>query len=283
MWMNLVYKIYLSTLIALALVSCGEDSSLDAVESPEPSSSSQVSSSSTEANSSSEDNIQSSSSSIKESTINSEDSTITDFRDMRSYKVMKIGKQVWMAENLKYSPEDNPCKKGIDDECLYTWAEAMGCDTIFNHRPRNVEDPGYLQGLCPKGWRVPTEQDAEEMLPILKAMSDTPFDNVFFCNTIYPEDKLTNGDQGLIHDDYCDQFSTQGRRNGFNMHLNAIYNGLWLSEEYRSIGRNSASAITFWEHNISVNQLNSDKSHQYNLRCVMRDSLNVNGVPAGDI
>lgn len=266
--MKIFNKICVSALVVFAFASCGDESVTNS------DSSSVLSSAVLESSSSSENALESSSSQIELSTIINEDSTITDFRDMKTYKVMKIGKQIWMAENLKYSPEGKTCKSGKGDECLYTWAEAMGADLAYNKQLLNIKDTNDYQGLCPAGWRVPTVSEAEEMLKVLKFMSDTQFDNVFFCNTIVTEDKVTHEGNDIVYDDYCENMGAGGRSNGFNMHLSGFSSGLWLAnEDPCSFISSTAGLIYFWEHDVSVFALGSSKGAEYNLRCVMKDSI----------
>lgn len=102
-----------------------------------------------------------------------------DARDSNGYEYVKIGTQVWMAENLRYADSvktpslkgktlcyDNIAKNCDELGMLYYWSAAIDSVRLFiNHQDCGYRYactlPDKWQGICPNGWHLPTLQEQE--------------------------------------------------------------------------------------------------------------------------
>lgn len=76
------------------------------------------------------------------------DAKMVDSRDGKTYKTVKIGDKVWMAENLNYQTGESKCYDNKPENCdkygrLYVWREAVTA--------------------CPDGWHLPNKQELEDL------------------------------------------------------------------------------------------------------------------------
>jgi uncharacterized protein (TIGR02145 family) len=90
--------------------------------------------------------------------------TFTDTRDSKEYKWVKIGAQVWMAENLNFGQAAGVCYNNVSTMCtavgkLYNWGSFMQLGGSSYCNTNNCVPSGttaHHQGVCPEGWHVPS-------------------------------------------------------------------------------------------------------------------------------
>jgi len=171
-------------------------------------------------------------------THNNQDITIT----LRpNFRVVNIGNQVWMAENLNYNANGSKCYDSKKSNCqkygrLYDWNTA--------------------KNICPKGWHLPSKVEWQTLVDF--AGGSKVAGNVL---------KASNGwsSNGNGTNDYG--FSALpggiGRSNGGFDHI-GNYSGWWSATEHnassaygRDLDCNSASALSFYD----------DKTYHY-VRCL---------------
>ncbi len=105
--------------------------------------------------------------------------SIIDIRDSQVYKIVKIGQQWWMQENLnigimidsaQYWAENDTiekyCYRNNDSLCniyggLYEWSEMM------DYSPSDNGNPGITRGICPIGWHLPTYPEWSDLINLV--------------------------------------------------------------------------------------------------------------------
>ena len=109
--------------------------------------------------------------------------TMTDTRDNKVYKTIKIGDQTWMAENLNYFDKTldgrSWCNGASDStttaNCavtgrLYTWAAAIDSAKLYEDKSidcgygKYCTLPDTVYGICPPGWHLPKKYPEWEAL-----------------------------------------------------------------------------------------------------------------------
>ena len=107
--------------------------------------------------------------------------SITDSRDGRIYRTVKIGNQTWMADNLNYETSHSRCYKDNEENCaaygrLYNWYDALDKYDSLGRETSLIQTAMNQQGICPNGWHVPTS--GEWLILIKKVESDSIGDSV---------------------------------------------------------------------------------------------------------
>jgi uncharacterized protein (TIGR02145 family) len=108
--------------------------------------------------------------------------------DNRNYKTVKIGDQVWMAENLAYLPSVSPSADGSDEVPYYYVYDYQGtvvanAKQLNNYKTYGVlynwpaakagaantsDNSGKVQGVCPAGWHLPSDEEWTQLENFLR-------------------------------------------------------------------------------------------------------------------
>ena len=100
--------------------------------------------------------------------------------DGNSYKTIRIGDQVWMAENLKVTHYRNgdEIPTGLDNA---SWSSTTnGAYAVYDDNESNADTYGYLynwfavddsRNIAPEGWHVPTDDEWQTLVDYLGGSS----------------------------------------------------------------------------------------------------------------
>ena len=108
-----------------------------------------------------------------------------DYRDTTTYNWVKIGMQIWMAENLKFDCETNHCYAYDNNESyieqfgrLYRWGAAM------NYSNYSSLSPSGVKGICPDGWHVPSRAEWKQLTQFISNQKglECNFVNYLYCD-----------------------------------------------------------------------------------------------------
>jgi uncharacterized protein (TIGR02145 family) len=167
---------------------------------------------------------------------------LADGRDGNKYNAIKIGSQVWMAENLNYDAEGSKCYGNKPENCkkygrLYDWNTA--------------------KKVCPKGWHLPSDKEWQKLV-------DFAGDNKVAVTKL--KAKISWNYNGSGTDDYGFAALPGGNGNSGGSFFNVGNNGNWWSAT-------EDDANNAWDRNmgygyIKVNRSNSYKSYLFSVRCV---------------
>ncbi len=107
-----------------------------------------------------------------------------DSRDGEVYKIVVIGKQVWMAENLRFIPHNNTNSKELNSDIKNNIKKLLDSENLREYRGARLyrclieasvnERYGYFYhytettDACPNGWHIPTNKDFEQLLNTLE-------------------------------------------------------------------------------------------------------------------
>ena len=194
--------------------------------------------------------------------------TLTDSRDGQTYKIVTIGSQTWMAENLNYKTDNSYCYDDKASNCskygrLYTWAAAMDSAGTWSANGNGCGygktcSPTYpVRGVCPTGWHLPTQTEWNTLFTAVGGQS-----------TVGTKLKSTSGwySGGNGTDDYSFSVLPTGDR-FYNGSYNSEGNDalFWSSTENNS---NYAYYMGLYYYDDDADLYYNDKDFGFSVRCV---------------
>ena len=84
---------------------------------------------------------------------------ITDSRDGQTYRIVSIGDQTWMAENLNYKTKDGSVCPSDEGR---SYCEKYG----------RLYDWKTAQKACPTGWHLPSKEEFERLFALIESRQD---------------------------------------------------------------------------------------------------------------
>jgi len=182
---------------------------------------------------------------------------------IQDYSTVKIGEQLWMAENMNCEVDGSVCYDDDPANCvdygrLYTWEAAMS--------------------VCPSGWHLPSDDDWDELYAAAEegACSDgnCPTAGKHLKAKTGWEDCGPSGGSSYSCED-THGFSALPGGNGFSDgdfdgtgYDGAGYNGLWWSSSESEDASDSAYSRYMSFNYEGAIRLTDDKSGLFSVRCV---------------
>ena len=187
------------------------------------------------------------------------------------YESVRVGCECWTKTNLRtttgvtgnsYVYQDDPANETGFGR-LYSWYSAVGLPENSTAAPTAITDPisniTYIQGICPSGWALPTDEQYQNMANSVASFNDVKSDD---ASKWLPGAQGTNGSGfDAVAAGYYDP--TTGRY--YNLLGEAYY---WTSTPTTTVTKGKCSYIT---HTCPMLiNTTQDKGMGLSVRCVKR-------------
>lgn len=201
---------------------------------------------------------------------------LCDKRDGRIYRTVRIGGQVWMAENLKFQAPGSWCYEDKQENCstygrLYKWTTAVGLDDSYLSKSAKDLLTTEVRGICPEGWHVPTSAEMKTLYSGLRKKLKDRKDSVVegVGTSLKKKDGWEESDEAPPG---TDRFGFGAVPGGYR-NSNGVFNYLgqdcnfWVASEASEAGRAPYWNLYFANEDF-LGVYNNVKSTGYSLRCV---------------
>jgi uncharacterized protein (TIGR02145 family) len=166
--------------------------------------------------------------------------TFVDLRDSKEYKTVKIGSQIWMAENLNYGASGSKCYDNKTENCdkygrLYDWNTA--------------------KTACPSGWHLPSDSEWTKLTDYVGSKT---------AKQLKAKSGWSDGDNGSDVHGFSALPGGYGYSGGYFYNDVGIYGRWWSSTEYTAYGACGGIIFCIYE---GVRRYN-DKPYLFSVRCL---------------
>ncbi len=184
-----------------------------------------------------------------------------DTMDGQSYPIVKIGKQIWLAENFRYLPSI----KDKGDLFDTSWVYENNTDYLDLHYGR-LYDWNTAMNIAPEGWRLPNNQDFIELIDFIKK------DNNLNGSLIGSYLKSVNGwNKPTNIEPNSDKYGFNAKPAGYHSNYDYFYNAgsnayFWGATESGSDGAYYWLLYYGYEDFYSTNNIN--KNYGFSVRLI---------------
>ena len=205
--------------------------------------------------------------------------TFKDTRDGYTYKTVTIGGQTWMAENLRYCPNeaitDTRLRSSIDPY-YYIYTSIEEPDT-----KKNFEKYGIIYNYkaamkaAPDGWRLPTSGDFYELMSTVRNMKGCYNDYDLMLMLMAPEDLVWDVEKNFPYvnctgfsGQYCRHYVTPWSWETYGRFYSSTDMEYWIDDNYLTGCR------TFRIYGGTDSYLNGTETNEasdgYPIRCIKK-------------
>ncbi|MFO7869282.1 MAG: FISUMP domain-containing protein [Bacteroidales bacterium] len=189
--------------------------------------------------------------------------TVTDI-DGNSYPIIKLGKQIWMQENLRVShtPEGEEIEGCYDYDDSSEYSKTYGKLYTW-HAIMNGSTEEEARGICPEGWHIPSDDEWKE-LEIFMGMTQGEANSLNDWRGVGVGTALIKGGSSNF------DIQLSGRRSPYGSYLLLdAYEYQWTSTE----AGNSAFRRCFDPGRSTVGRWDTfSKDYGFSVRCVKNEN-----------